>query len=160
MRPFGLLILVAAGYLVAAEARSQGPAEGNAPQIPGAGGRSLEQEVAALRERVRYLQQRLAQLEGRLAAAPNPAARSLGRVREIIVFGNTKTPELVILAQLPFKPGDSFSQADLQLAVRKLELLGIFVVDPARGIRPSVKCIIDPRVQTVYRDILVQIEEK
>jgi outer membrane protein assembly factor BamA len=125
------------------------------PQAPSS---ALEREVVALRLRVKQLEKRLAHLEGRLAAAPRPNAKPLGRVGQIFIVGNTETRQSVILGQLPFKPGDLVSDADLGLAERRLDLLNIFVIDPARDIRPTIT-ILDADKADI-KDILIEVEEK
>src|SRR6516162_6282378 len=142
MRLYGMLV-VAAGCLVAADSPT--------------GTEGLIKEVAVLRERVKVLETRLAAIEHSLKLPQNDIAKPLGKVGQIIVLGNTETPQSVILAQLPFFPGSSFSQADLDLAARRLELLDIFVVDVVNGIHPTVK-----RMGNIgdFNDILVEVKEK
>jgi hypothetical protein len=141
MRLYGMLVVTAC-CLVAADSPT---------------GEGLIKEVATLRERVKFLETRLAAIEHSLKLPQNAAAKPLGKVGQIFIMGNTETPESVILAQLPFFPGSSFSQADLDLAARRLELLDIFVVDVVNGIHPTVKRIDDIHE---FTDILIEVKEK
>jgi Surface antigen variable number repeat len=102
-------------------------------------GEFLEIRRTPAKDRVKILEQRVASLQRCLGPSPNEAARPLGKVGRILVVGNTETREPAILGCLPFKPGDTFSDADLAVAIRRLELLKIFTVDP----RPQVT-VIDP----------------
>jgi hypothetical protein len=165
------LVLAGAVSLLAANAPGQSVAPGTSQSTAPvwasarqpASKRTLEQEVALLRQRVMALELRVAQLEGQLGARPNAEAKPLGRVGQIVVIGNTETCQAVILGALPFKPGDRISYADLQLAVRRLELLDIFVVNPEKSIRPQV-AMMDGEVPSTspnqLRDILVQVQER
>ncbi len=159
MKLRGLLVLLVTGCLVAADPPPGGLGKGEAGKRPSPNGQTLEQEVVLLRARVKSLEQRLTEMENLLKKTPSVHAKPLGRVGQIFVAGNSKTPDPVILGQLPFVPGSTFSEADLELGVRRLELLNIFVVDPARGIRPVVK-VLDRDANTPFKDVLVEIQEK
>lgn len=159
MKRRGLFILLVAAGLVAADPPRQSTVTADAGKMPGVGGQPLEQEVASLRARVKSLEQRLAALEAVLAKNPGVDAKPLGKVGQIFIVGNTKTADTVILGQLPFVSAGAFSQADLDLAVRRLELLNIFVVDPVKGIRPQVT-VVDPMSKGPFHDIMVRVQEK
>ena len=74
---------------------------------------------------------------GRPAAASAQGNQSF-RVGEVIIIGNTEPQDRVIREQLPFGPGDRVTYADLKKAERRLERLGLFVVDPANGVYPTI----------------------
>jgi hypothetical protein len=115
-------------------------------------------EPHRLLQRMKALDHRVACLEKHLLKLPADAAKPLGKVGEIKIIGNYETSGNVILAQLPFRPGSSFSQGDLDLAVRRLELLHIFKSDEHRLSNPTVESI--PSATGGYLDILVRIREK
>ena len=77
------------------------------------------------------------------------------RVHDIFIIGNTITRDAVILRQIPFKPGDKFTMADLRLAHRNLVRLKVFMVDPAPEIR-----ILDIEDEEVFKDIVVTVSER
>ena len=81
------------------------------------------------------------------------------RVGAIKLVGNTRTEATVILNQLKLAPGEVLTYAALRAAERELEKLGIFQVDPDRGVRPTVS-MLEPDDRGVYKDILVQVQEK
>jgi RNA polymerase sigma factor (sigma-70 family) len=73
--------------------------------------------------------------------------------------GETDTEQHVIVDQLKFSPGELVSRSDLLEAERRLANLGIFEVDPAKGIKPSVE--FDPADDgSPFADILVTVKEK
>src|SRR4051812_17643879 len=70
------------------------------------------------------------------------------RVSEIVVVGNTYTPQALILAQVPFGPGSSATAADLAAAERNLASLGRF-----RG-KPQVRVLgVEPAGPIVRIDV-------
>jgi len=153
MKWTGSLVLVVAGCLVCAGGQQTKNGELQPRQRP------LD-EIASLRARVKSLEERVARLERLLSKTPSVHAKPLGTVGQITIVGNTETTDTVILGQLPFKPGDTFSNADLDLAVRRLELLHLFVVDPVREIRPIVRAIEGEQAPEALAHILVEIREK
>ena len=81
------------------------------------------------------------------------------RVGEIIVVGNTETPQCVIMDQLPFAAGWQISQQELKQAEANLRRLNLFRIDIWNGERPRVE-VIDPDGPHEFKSILVSIEEK
>jgi polysaccharide biosynthesis/export protein len=81
------------------------------------------------------------------------------RVGQIHIVGNTKTEDAVILQQLGLLPGAALGYRDLQAAEKKLAQLGRFVVDPDKGVRPTVT-VVDADGDSRFKDILVQVQEK
>ncbi|MGH7169922.1 MAG: hypothetical protein ACRELG_06570, partial [Gemmataceae bacterium] len=61
----------------------------------------------------------------------------------------------VIRRQIPFKPGDKFTLADLRIVQRNLARLKVFKADPP----PSVK-VLDHEGDEVYKDIMVEVYER
>jgi len=53
-------------------------------------------------------------------------------IREIVVVGNTRTPESVIRGQLPFKEGDIWRDDFQEWAIRRFTTLNIFAYEPMR----------------------------
>lgn len=72
---------------------------------------------------------------------------------KIIVIGNTKTSDHVVLRELRTRPGQKFSRSDIQRSVRELSQLGYF--DPQAM---SVNPIPNPQAGTV--DIEYTVSEK
>src|SRR5262249_36210136 len=124
---------------------------------------ALEREVAALRAKVKSLEERLAALESAVArshGAAQPAEeRPPARVGQIIIVGNTKTAGSVILKQLPFSPGACLNYQVVRTGERNLARLNRFVVDPAKGIRPTIM-VLDPDPDNPVKDIMVNVQEK
>jgi Surface antigen variable number repeat len=90
---------------------------------------------------------------------PDASAKSKGKARvgNIIIVGNNNTPDDVIRDCLDFYPGQELDKAKLRQGERTLERLKLFVVDPQKGIRPTVKAI-DVN-DSIYKDVLVTVEE-
>jgi outer membrane protein assembly complex protein YaeT len=80
------------------------------------------------------------------------------RVGNIIIVGNETTKQNVILRQVPLLPGQVLTYPDLRLAERNLAKLNIFETNPATGVRPTLS-IIDPDIDSPYKDVLVQVQE-
>jgi hypothetical protein len=83
--------------------------------------------------------------------------KSPDRVGQIIIVGNDCTPQYVILDRLGFTTGCRLEDADLRAAERRL--MPFFLVDPERGIEPTVM-ILDPDSGNEIKDILVNVQEK
>jgi hypothetical protein len=87
-------------------------------------------------------------------AKPKP----ISFVGEVIVVGNTVTQNRVIRQALAgIYPGNVLRPRQLRIAERKLASMGIFKVDPARKIRPTVQVLQTPGP---FKDILVRVEEE
>ncbi len=79
--------------------------------------------------------------------------RSQAVYNKIIVKGNTKTSDHVVLRELRTRPGQKFSRSDIQRSIRELSQLGYF--DPqAMGVNP----VPNPAAGTV--DIEYTVSEK
>src|SRR5262249_48960545 len=57
----------------------------------------------------------------------------------------------------PLYPGEVLRLADLQQAEKKLAALGLFEVDAAMGVRPTVT-VLDPESDTEFKDVLVMVQ--
>jgi outer membrane protein assembly factor BamA len=78
-------------------------------------------------------------------------------VGEVIIIGNAVAQDRVIRQALAgINPGTVLRPRQLRIAERKLAGMGIFKVDPARKIRPTVQILQSPGP---FRDILVRVEE-
>src|SRR5262245_28246866 len=77
-------------------------------------------------------------------------------VGEVIIVGNTITQDRVIREQVDLYPGQVLRYPELRLAERNLARLGIFKIDPGKGIRPTVQVLDTPGD---FKDILVKVEE-
>jgi hypothetical protein len=81
-------------------------------------------------------------------------------VGEIIIVGNTATPNDLILSRLPFATGQLLNYPTLKMAEDNLSRLDIFHCDPdGTGIRPTVT-VLDPDGPAVVKDILVEVQER
>jgi outer membrane protein assembly factor BamA len=81
------------------------------------------------------------------------------RIGEIKISGNTVTCDHVILGAIGIYPGQVYFEADLRAAENNLIKLGIFEVDPAKSIKPTVQ-VIDPDGPGKVKDVLVIVQEK
>lgn len=74
-------------------------------------------------------------------------------INNIIIKGNTKTSDHVILRELHTRPGDKFSRSDVTRSIRELSQLGLF--DPEQlGVNPI------PNMANGTVDIEYKVEEK
>ncbi len=118
------------------------PADGGAPAV--------FVQVAVLPQEVATPETPLAQPEPGQPVSPH---RGAGTVGEIYVVGNTRTVQSVIRAQLPFDPGDPFTEADLRVAERLLERLRVF--------RPGPRVrVMDRGDEHDVKDIIVEVQER
>lgn len=83
------------------------------------------------------------------------------QVGRVIVIGNTRTKQNVILRELgDLDPGQVLSYPDLRLAERNLARLNIFKTTPDGSFRPSVTVQDNPeQPNSPFKDILVNVEE-
>jgi hypothetical protein len=86
------------------------------------------------------------------------AAKPTVKIRGIILIAGEETSHEVILKQIGLKPGQQLDYAALRQAEKNLAALKLFVVDPERGIRPTVT-VLDPDSDSAYRDIVVTVQE-
>jgi outer membrane protein assembly factor BamA len=75
------------------------------------------------------------------------------RVGQVIIVGNTKTRDSVILEYVQLFPGQILSLPDLRAAERRLARSGLFEV------RPTVR-VVGPEDPGPFRDILIRVKEK
>jgi outer membrane protein insertion porin family len=81
------------------------------------------------------------------------------RVGQIIVIGNKRISSESILAHVPLFPDQVLSYPDLKEAEKRLAELGLFVVDPAAGVHPTIT-VLDPDGDNPYKDIRITVQEK
>jgi outer membrane protein assembly factor BamA len=86
-----------------------------------------------------------------------PARAAAPRIGPIFILGNEITRQDVILDAVGLYPGQLLRAADLWAAEKNLERLGLFVVDRARGVRPTVVVL---QGGDEFRDVLVSVQEK
>jgi outer membrane protein assembly factor BamA len=92
------------------------------------------------------------QTEGAYEIVEKPPAK----VGQIIIKGNERTQDNVILKAIWLKPGQPLLYPEVKLAERNLERLGIFQVDTDKGIRPTVTIL---ESDSEFKDIQVQVQE-
>jgi outer membrane protein assembly factor BamA len=85
--------------------------------------------------------------------------RPPARVGQIFLTGNEWISDKSILAHIPLSPGQVLTFPDLQRAEKNLVDLGLFVVDPATGVHPTIT-VLDREGDCVYKDILITVKEK
>ncbi len=85
--------------------------------------------------------------------------RPPARVGRVIITGNTVTKDNVIRRQIPLLPGQILSFPDIAVGEQNLARLGLFQVDPAMGVRPTIS-VLDPESDSPFKDLLVQVEEQ
>jgi outer membrane protein assembly complex protein YaeT len=84
--------------------------------------------------------------------------RQPARVGQIIIVGNERTRQNVILRQIPLYPGQVLTYPDLRLAERNLTRLNIFASSPDGSVHPTVT-VLDPESENAIKDILVTVQE-
>ena len=79
------------------------------------------------------------------------------KVGQIIIVGNDVTQERVIRRVLGLYPGQDLLFPQLRIAENDLARLGIFNLDPDKGIRPTLTVL---ETDSPYKDVLVQVQEQ
>jgi hypothetical protein len=82
----------------------------------------------------------------------------VARVGEIKVEGNGHTSQKAILDRVPLYPGKMLFYSDLKAAEANLAATGLFVVDAAKGIRPTVEVVETGDIN--YKNIVIRVREK
>jgi len=82
--------------------------------------------------------------------------RQPARVGQVLVVGNERTKQNVILRQVPLYPGQVLTYPDLRAAERNLTRLNIFEAN--ENVHPTVT-VLDSESESDYKDILVQVQE-
>ncbi len=83
----------------------------------------------------------------------------LCRIAKIRVSGNKRISNESILAYVPLRPGQMISASDLKQAEKNLAELGLFVVDAAMGVRPTIT-VVDSDADGNHKDLLITVKEK
>lgn len=78
-------------------------------------------------------------------------------VGEIIIVGNTQTPDRYIRQHLDFYPGQVLDVDKVRLAERNLAALEWFHIDARTGVRPTVAVLDSPGA---YKDIVISVAER
>jgi outer membrane protein assembly factor BamA len=97
------------------------------------------------------------------AAAPPSVVDEMppARVGQIILIGNERTRQDVILRQVQLYPGQVLSYPDLKKAEENLARLGIFKTGVDGKVHASVKTLDNPMdPDNPYKDIMVDVREK
>jgi outer membrane protein insertion porin family len=82
------------------------------------------------------------------------------RVGQIIVVGNERTKQNVILRQVPLYPGQVLSYPDIRQGERNLARLGIFESSPDGSVRPTITVLDNPQMpDSEFKDLLVSVQE-
>jgi outer membrane protein assembly complex protein YaeT len=81
------------------------------------------------------------------------------RVGQIIIYGNDRTRQNVILRQLEgIYPGQIIDYPAMRQSERNLAKLGIFEVGADGGVRPTVS-LADPEGDSPFKDVIVNVQE-
>jgi outer membrane protein assembly complex protein YaeT len=79
---------------------------------------------------------------------------------QVIIIGNDRTADNVILRQLPIYPGQVLTFPDLRQAERNLARLNIFEMAPDGSVRPTVSVRDNPfNPDSPVKDIVVNVQE-
>jgi outer membrane protein assembly factor BamA len=82
------------------------------------------------------------------------------RVGQVIIYGNDRTQQNVILRQLPLYPGQILTYPDLKQAESNLARLGIFEMSPDGSVRPTVTVRNDPfNPDSPFKTVEVNVNE-
>jgi outer membrane protein assembly factor BamA len=82
------------------------------------------------------------------------------RVGQIIIIGNDRTAQNVILRQMPIYPGQVLSYPDLKVAEANLARLNIFEMSPDGSTRPTVEVRNNPFMpDSPFKDVIVNVRE-
>ncbi len=92
----------------------------------------------------------------RPALGQTPANDAPQRVGQIFITGNPITRQDVIFRAVPLFPGQVLRLRDLRIAEKNLERLGLFTIDPVKGVRPRVSVL---EGEGPFKDVLVDVQE-
>jgi RNA polymerase sigma factor (sigma-70 family) len=94
------------------------------------------------------------------AEAPKTAEKPPARVGQVFIVGNAKTRQEDVLKHVPLYPGQVLSYPDLKTAEKNLARSGLFVVDPGKGVRPSVTVRDNPAdPDSEFKDVIIKVQE-
>ena len=83
------------------------------------------------------------------------------RAGQIIITGNTVTRDYVVRYLVGLYPGQVVQYPDLRIAEKNLAKSGLFKIDAANAIRPTITILEDPNnPDAEFVDILVQVQER
>jgi outer membrane protein assembly factor BamA len=78
-------------------------------------------------------------------------------VGRVIIVGNKTVPDALMQKCINITPGDTVTYKQLRLGATRLAKLGVFEMDPERGMRPTLTFIATD--QPGLCDILVRVQE-
>ncbi len=105
-------------------------------------------------------EERMSDLRAQAEASKPTEEKPPARVGQVFIKGGTKIPTEVILKHAPLWPGQVLGYPDLKTAEKNLERSGLFVVDPGKGIRPTVTVKDDPlHPDSEFKDIIITVQE-
>jgi outer membrane protein assembly complex protein YaeT len=81
------------------------------------------------------------------------------KVGQIMILGNERTKQEVILRQLQLYPGQPLTYPELKAAELRLARLGIFEQSPDRSVKPTVTVVSDPFNPTEFKTVRVDVQE-
>src|SRR5262249_54302850 len=82
------------------------------------------------------------------------------RVGQIIIVGNERTRQNVILRQVPLFPGQVLSYPDVKRAEQNLTRLGIFETSPDGSVKPTITVMDNPtNPESPFKDVLINVQE-
>ncbi len=94
------------------------------------------------------------------AATVKTPPRRCYRVGQLIIVGNTRTKQSVILDQIGLYPGQVLSRPEVCAAEKRLTKLGIFKSSPDGAIHPSIDVEDDPNCpNSEYKNVIIHVEE-
>jgi RNA polymerase sigma factor (sigma-70 family) len=83
----------------------------------------------------------------------------MARIGDVKIVGNSKIPVRLILDAVPLVPGAVLRDTDVRRAERNLARLGLFEMNAAKNIRPTVT-VLETNDGSGFKDIVVRVKEK
>src|SRR5262249_22732121 len=97
---------------------------------------------------------------GNVQVQDEVAEQKPARVGQIIIVGNERTRQNVILRQVPLYPGQVLNYPAIREGERNLAKLGIFETNEETGVRPTITIVDNPQdPDNEFKDILVTVQE-
>jgi hypothetical protein len=94
-----------------------------------------------------------------LALPKTAYAEKRFKVGQVIIVGNTGTPDWAIRLLVPFQPGNIVSGVNLRRAESNLRRLGLFQIDQVKGICATVT-VLEGEKDATHVDIPVWVKER
>lgn len=118
---------------------------------------AIQDKYGMLGQRVAVHDKFVATGKGTVAVQYQVMEQGPARINNIIIQGNERTRENVILRVLGLYEGQVLSWPQVRAAEERLANMGLFEVSPESGIRPTVTVIDTDNPN--YKDVLVQVKE-